>query len=590
MMVAVMVLAVTSVGQAQGGGGGGRGGTRHHGSAQGFAEGLRRDPRQGRFDPEGVRSRDGPAQRSGARRRRRCAHEDDRDARPSRTATSRRSSRPSSRRSSTRSWPRCRRDVAAADRRLASRRFASLIQKARAVHRRPAFFLHSGASTLTSVLKQPRPSSPPHARRADACAVSSSICRARVSTTTPPARAASGNPVVFIHGFPTSGHLWSEVVSLMPPGHRLVVLDLLGYGRSDRPLSRAVDASAHADRVVALLDELRIERACIVGHGFGGGVAQCIAVRHAARVSHLGLIDSIAFDRWPIARLRVSRALLPLAPLIPHAFLLSRLRHEVERGFGDRVRAARSIDIYVRPFAGPEGALALVAHIKGLSIERARRPRRPVVARHPGRRRMGAPRPRAAARHGKALAAPNSQRDARRDRRRPSLHAGRNPAPSRRLDRDAAAPLELRRSSSAASTAWPMSRDSARASCVAFVLSSICDPSPDDRSLSRSSFKFCNISPALSSWLESDRRRSSRSASEFALALQQRLAPLALRRVRLGLERREPLVQRAERRAGNVGVETMERRRHRRRRAAPARPPSARCPGSAPSRSRRTCS
>jgi pimeloyl-ACP methyl ester carboxylesterase len=177
----------------------------------------------------------------------------------------------------------------------------------------------------------------------------------------------SGNPVVFLHGFPTSGHLWSEVVSLMPPGHRLVVLDLLGYGRSDRPLSRAVDAGAHADRVVALLDELRIDRACLVGHGFGGGVAQCIAVRHPQRVSHLALIDSIAFDRWPIARLRFSRALLPLAPLLPPAFLLSRLRHEVERGFGDRARAARSIKIYLRPFSGHEGTAALAAHIKGLS-------------------------------------------------------------------------------------------------------------------------------------------------------------------------------------------------------------------------------
>lgn len=178
----------------------------------------------------------------------------------------------------------------------------------------------------------------------------------------------SGNPVVFIHGFPTSGHLWSDVVPLMPAGHRLVVLDLLGYGRSDRPLSRPVDATAQADRVVALLDELRIERACIVGHGFGGGVAQSIAVRHAPRVSHLCLVDSIAFDRWPIARRRVSRAMLPLAPLLPPAFLLSRLRAEVERGYGDRARAARSIDLYVRPFAGADGVQALAAHIRGLSI------------------------------------------------------------------------------------------------------------------------------------------------------------------------------------------------------------------------------
>jgi hypothetical protein len=53
--------------------------------------------------------------------------------------------------------------------------------------------------------------------------------------------------------------------------------------------------------------------------------------------------------------------------------------------------------------------------------------------------------------------------------------------------------------SSDASTNRPISRDSARTSCVALVLSSIADPRPDDRNLSKSNFKFCNISPALSS-------------------------------------------------------------------------------------------
>src|SRR5690348_8797608 len=90
----------------------------------------------------------------------------------------------------------------------------------------------------------------------------------------------TGVPVVFIHGFPTSSHLWSDLVPLMEPGHRLVVLDLLGYGRSDRPHGRAVDVRAHAERILQLLDELRISRACLVGHGIGGGIAQSVAVRH----------------------------------------------------------------------------------------------------------------------------------------------------------------------------------------------------------------------------------------------------------------------------------------------------------------------
>src|SRR5437879_489580 len=75
-----------------------------------------------------------------------------------------------------------------------------------------------------------------------------------------------GEPVVLIHGFPTSSHVWGDVVALFPPGHRIVVLDLLGYGRSDRPLGRPVSISAHAKRVVGLLDELRVGRACLVGH------------------------------------------------------------------------------------------------------------------------------------------------------------------------------------------------------------------------------------------------------------------------------------------------------------------------------------
>ncbi|HUF30679.1 MAG TPA: alpha/beta fold hydrolase, partial [Gemmatimonadaceae bacterium] len=80
-----------------------------------------------------------------------------------------------------------------------------------------------------------------------------------------------GEPIVFLHGFPTSSHLWRDVVPLVPPGHRVVVVDLLGFGRSDLPTGRDVSLGGHAQRVLQLLDQLRIERATIVGHDTGGG-------------------------------------------------------------------------------------------------------------------------------------------------------------------------------------------------------------------------------------------------------------------------------------------------------------------------------
>ena len=179
----------------------------------------------------------------------------------------------------------------------------------------------------------------------------------------------AGNPVVFVHGFPTSGHLWGDVVPLMPPGHRLVVLDLLGFGRSDRPMRRAMDVRAHADRVVAVLDELNIKAACIVGHGVGGGIAQSIAVRHPARVSHLCLVDSVAFSQWPTLLARLGRALAPAASLLPPSSVLTLIRRELARAYSDPVRAARSIDIFLRPFKGTEGRDALLEHLRALRAD-----------------------------------------------------------------------------------------------------------------------------------------------------------------------------------------------------------------------------
>jgi len=183
----------------------------------------------------------------------------------------------------------------------------------------------------------------------------------------------AGVPVVFLHGFPTSGHLWGDVVPLMPAGHRLVVLDLLGYGRSDRPDSRNVDVRSHAERVVELLDELRIQRACIVGHGVGGGIAQSIAVRFPHRVSHLCLIDSVAFDRWPTLTARMARASLMVTQFLPPGVLLGFIRRNLERGYADPHRAMHSIEQYLRPFLTLEGRDALVAHIRALTNRETRK-------------------------------------------------------------------------------------------------------------------------------------------------------------------------------------------------------------------------
>ena len=109
-----------------------------------------------------------------------------------------------------------------------------------------------------------------------------------------------GDPVVLIHGIPTSSLLWRNVMPVLAANHRVIALDMLNYGESDKPTDANVSIEAQSRTVVGLMQALGLGAADIVSHDIGGGVAQIIAVNHPERVRKLALIDSVCFDSWPI--------------------------------------------------------------------------------------------------------------------------------------------------------------------------------------------------------------------------------------------------------------------------------------------------
>ncbi len=175
-----------------------------------------------------------------------------------------------------------------------------------------------------------------------------------------------GEPIVLLHGLPSSSHLWRDVVPLLPEGHRVVVLDLLGYGRSDRPQGRDLSIRGHAERVVALLDALRISRAAVVGHDLGGGIAQYLAIHFPTRVTRLALIDSVAFDEWPVREVKLAKASLPLTRHLPTTWILTAIKTDLQRGYTAEARGAHSLEQYLLPFSTQEGRDALVEHLSAL--------------------------------------------------------------------------------------------------------------------------------------------------------------------------------------------------------------------------------
>jgi pimeloyl-ACP methyl ester carboxylesterase len=98
-----------------------------------------------------------------------------------------------------------------------------------------------------------------------------------------------GEPVLLLHGFPDSSHVWRhQVPALVGAGMRAIAPDLRGFGASDKP--DAVEeygvARSVADMVV-VLDGLEVERAHVIGHDWGAGVAWALAALVPERVKRL---------------------------------------------------------------------------------------------------------------------------------------------------------------------------------------------------------------------------------------------------------------------------------------------------------------
>ena len=104
-----------------------------------------------------------------------------------------------------------------------------------------------------------------------------------------------GPPVVLIHGFASSLDAWATVTPRLVKNHRVIALDLKGFGWSDRP---AGDYSprAQAQLVLQLLDRLGVERTAVVAHSWGSSVALALALMVPDRVSRLALYDAWVYE------------------------------------------------------------------------------------------------------------------------------------------------------------------------------------------------------------------------------------------------------------------------------------------------------
>jgi 2-hydroxymuconate-semialdehyde hydrolase len=165
-----------------------------------------------------------------------------------------------------------------------------------------------------------------------------------------------GIPVLLLHGFPATRHLWARVTpSLIEAGFRVLVPDLVGYGASEAPSDVRVDMASQAQWMLELLDELGLARAAVVAHDVGSAAAQLMAVDAPQRISGLAVLDGVYGDEWAMDAIASIQAWDPQDAHRLFPVLVRRLdrggvlremlaAYQGERGGLQLIRAARDLD------------------------------------------------------------------------------------------------------------------------------------------------------------------------------------------------------------------------------------------------------
>jgi len=110
-----------------------------------------------------------------------------------------------------------------------------------------------------------------------------------------------GPPLLLIHGFGASTYTWRYVAPELAQTHRVIAVDLKGFGQSDKPFDERYSVFDQAELLAQLIVDKDLRDLTLVGHSFGGGIALLLALeanqRLEGRIARLVLLDSIAYPQ-----------------------------------------------------------------------------------------------------------------------------------------------------------------------------------------------------------------------------------------------------------------------------------------------------
>lgn len=173
-------------------------------------------------------------------------------------------------------------------------------------------------------------------------------------------RAGKGETVLLVHGITTWSFIFRRIFNALSSDYDVVAIDLLGCGYSDKPLNVEYSLRNHALLLKEFTDNLSLEPFHYVGHDLGGGIGQIFAVLYPQKLLDLTLINSVAFDFWPVQPIITMR--IPIIRQFAMASLdAGAFKVIVRRGLHHKEALTRELmDLFWIPMKTREGRKAFL--------------------------------------------------------------------------------------------------------------------------------------------------------------------------------------------------------------------------------------
>jgi pimeloyl-ACP methyl ester carboxylesterase len=186
--------------------------------------------------------------------------------------------------------------------------------------------------------------------------------------------AGTGQPLVCIHGLGGTKISMLPLVTALSDRHRVIAIDLPGFGESVKPVRNRYDAPEFATAVLGVLDALGLSQVDLLGHSLGGRIALEVALREPARVRRLALLTpAMAWLRRPawqgLLRLAPSRlgALQPTPRRLTERILRSALAQGGADVSSPAVRLA--MHEFLRGYSKPGGRVAFYSAARNIALD-----------------------------------------------------------------------------------------------------------------------------------------------------------------------------------------------------------------------------